>query len=110
MSSKPLETLSKGLAKLVKSVKEKRDDLNTKLSKKITISAADEEWLDNEGNTVDEQHIFDTLKAATNYEKALEQLDESGKEIVKKLRLLGGDREVTTTQTKRKRVCFLSFE
>ena len=61
-----------------------------KLSQQETLSA-DEQWLDHEANTVDEQYVLDHLEAASNYERGLEQLDENGKVIVKKLREWAGD-------------------
>jgi hypothetical protein len=47
--------------------------------------------LDYEANTVNEQRILNDLKAASDYERGLAQLDEAGKGIVKKLREWAGD-------------------
>jgi hypothetical protein len=52
MASKPLDILKKGL-KI--SFKAKKEDLEAKLSRQESISSSDEQWLDNEGNTIDEQ-------------------------------------------------------
>lgn len=91
MPLKPLEILKKGLSKFTKTIKARRDDLNTKLSRKETISSADEQWLDHDANVIDEERVLETLEAASDYERGLERLDEKGKEIVKKLREWAGD-------------------
>ena len=71
-------------------IKDKRRTLvaNLKLTCKEAISSSDEEWLDQDGDTVDEQRILDTMESASDYERAIEQLDENGKAIVRKLREL----------------------
>ena len=51
----------------------------------------DEQWLDHKANTVDEQCIIDKLEAASDYERGLARLDDTGKAIVKKLRDWAGD-------------------
>jgi hypothetical protein len=47
--------------------------------------------LDNEGNTIDERRVIDTLESASDYEQALEQLDVDEQAIIKKLRECAGD-------------------
>ena len=91
MASKPLDILKKGLAKLKNSFKTKKEHLEAKLSRQESISSSDGQWLDNEGNTIDKQRVIETLKSSSNYEKGLENLDEAGKVIVKKLREWGGE-------------------
>ena len=86
MASKPLDILKKGLVKLKNSLKAKKEQLEAKLSRQESISSSDEQWLDNEANTVDEQCVIDTLESSSNYKQGLEHLDEVGKVIVKKLR------------------------
>jgi predicted lipase len=68
MTLKPLDILKKGFAKLTQTITKKRDDLNIKLSRQEDISSADEHWLDNEGNTIDEQRILEKLESASDYE------------------------------------------
>lgn len=51
----------------------------------------DEHWLDNEANTIDEQHIIYALESSSDYERGLGCLDEQGKATVKKLREWAGD-------------------
>jgi hypothetical protein len=91
MAPKSLEILKKGLARFKEKIKTRKKDLETKLAKAETISSLDEHWLDHEANTVDEEHIINTLESASNYEQGLEHLDEAGKAIVKKLREWAGD-------------------
>ena len=91
MATKQLDILKKGLVKLKNSFKAKKEHLEGKLSRQESISSSDEQWLDNEGNTVDEQRVIDTLESSSNYERGLENLDEAGKVIIKKLREWGGD-------------------
>jgi hypothetical protein len=91
IASKPLDILKKGLVKLKNSFKAKKEQLEAKLSWQESISSLDECWLDNEANTVDEQHVIDTIESSSNYERGLEHLDEAGKVIVKRLREWGGD-------------------
>lgn len=57
--------------------------------------------LDNEGNTVDELQVLNTLESASDYNKALEPLDEKGKTIVQKLWEWAGDLP-KTVENKRK--------
>ena len=91
MAPKPLDTLKKGLAKFSKQIKDRKDELNAKLSRRETISSVDERWLDHEANTIDEQHVLEKLEAASDYERGLEKLGEDGKAIVKKLREWAGE-------------------
>ena len=44
MAPKPLDVLKKGLAKFSNCIKDRKDELTTKLSRKETISSADEKW------------------------------------------------------------------
>ena len=80
MALKPIKILKKGLSKLTKKIKDCRDELNTKfLAWKETILSLDEHWLDNEANTVGEQHVIDTLESTSDYEWAFQCLNENGK-------------------------------
>ena len=83
MAPKPLDILKKGLAKFSSQIKDRKDKLNTRLSRRETITSADEAWLDNKANTVDEQCILNALEEASDYERGVERLDEDGKKIVK---------------------------
>ena len=44
MAPKPLDNLKKGLAKISKQIKDRKDELNVKLSQRETISSVDERW------------------------------------------------------------------
>jgi hypothetical protein len=109
MAPKLLEVLKKGLAKFTETIKTRKKELSAKLARAETISSSDEHWLDNEGNTVDEQHVLDTLESASDYERGIERLDENGKAIVKKLREWAGDL-AKVTGNKRKRTSFYMFK
>ena len=109
MTPNRLDILKEGLSKFSKTVKDRKDKLNAKLSRKEPISSADEQWLDYEANTVDEQRILDDLEAASDYERGLAQLDEAGKGIVKKLREWAGDLAKVAGK-KRKRMRFSSLK
>jgi hypothetical protein len=74
-----------------KKIQDRKETLIAKLSRGEAISSANEQWLDQEANTVDEVHILQELEAASDYERGFERLDEGGKAIVKKLRVWAGD-------------------
>jgi hypothetical protein len=40
--------------------------------------------LDNEGNTIDEEHILEMLELAPDYNRAVAKLDSNGQEIVRR--------------------------
>jgi hypothetical protein len=73
MAPKPLDILKRGLTKFSEKIKACKDDLCAKLSRRETISSADEWWLDHKANTVDEQRVLDVLEAASDYERGLAQ-------------------------------------
>ena len=86
-----LSNISKSLEKGLPDLKTCKNELTVKLARAETISSSDEHWLDNEANTVDEEHVLDTLESALDYERGLERLGEDGKAIVKKLREWASD-------------------
>jgi hypothetical protein len=89
MAPTPLDTPKKGFSQLSETINDKRRTLVAKLSCKEAISSSDADWLDQEGNTVDEQCVMDTLELVSDYKRAVEQLDENGKAIVQKLKGAG---------------------
>lgn len=91
MAHKPLETLKKGLAKFEESIKTRKDELISKLARAESISSDDEQWLDNEANTINEQQVIDNLELASDYEREIGRLDENGEAIVRKLREWAGE-------------------
>jgi hypothetical protein len=102
MTSKPLEILKRGLAKFSKRIRDRKDTLDARLAQGETISSADEHWLDHEANIVDEQRVIDDLEAASDYERGLARLDDTGRAIVKKIGEWAGDL-VQIAGNKRKR-------
>jgi hypothetical protein len=109
MTLKGLNILKKGFSKFTKTIKAHRDELNTKLAQKETISSVDEHWLDHEANTIDEQCIIETLESASDYDQGLDQLDEKEKAIVQKLKEWAGDLAKATGK-KRKHTAFFLLE
>ena len=91
MAPGPLGILKKGLALLSKSIWTQKESLTARLAQQEVISSEKELWLDTEGNTVDELQVLNTLKSASDYDKALKGLDEKRKLIVQKLREWAGD-------------------
>ena len=81
-SKTPFSILRKGLNTLKYRVQTCKIDLEAKLRPKEKSMDADEEWLDNDGNVIDEQHILETLETASNYERGVERLNNMGKGIV----------------------------
>ena len=91
MDSKLLKGLENGLKLLKNQMKERKDVIVAKLNWKEKVSSDNEKWLDNEGNTVDEDRVADVLKRAHTPERILNEMDAADKEVMRKLRKLGGD-------------------
>jgi hypothetical protein len=92
MTSKPLDTLKKGLATLQRHISAKRDALTTCFKNRQPISKADETWLDQgEGNMVDEERVLDLLERAPDYEQELQQLSLQDKLVVENLQKLAAE-------------------
>ena len=91
MVPEPLTILKKGLAIFSQKIKVRKEQLQAKLAQKQSISLLDEQWLDHEANDVYEQQVLDALEKASNYERAVANLDENGQAAVKKLREWAGD-------------------
>ncbi|KAH8985149.1 hypothetical protein EDB92DRAFT_2029269 [Lactarius akahatsu] len=90
MSLNPLKVLKRGFSEFSGKIKERKDTLIKKLSRGEAISPSDEQWLDHEGNTIDEECILEVLQSAPDYERAVSELDDDGKAIVRKLREWAG--------------------
>ena len=82
---KPLETIKKGLNILKEQTHKWRTKLQADLQAKKKLSKQDEQWLDTEGNLVDEEHVVDLLERASDYERGLAQLDSNDKSVIQKL-------------------------
>ncbi|KAI9440580.1 hypothetical protein H4582DRAFT_1788482, partial [Lactarius indigo] len=76
--------------------------LEAKLKRSETLSSADEKWLDNEANIIDEQRVLEQLELASDYEREVARLDNKGKAIVEKLREWAGELLVKMVGRKRK--------
>jgi hypothetical protein len=74
MAKTPLKVLKKGLSILQQQVKAKKAQLEAKLRRDEKISDADEEWLDGNGNIVDEECVVEVLETASDYERRLQHL------------------------------------
>ena len=82
---KPLNILKKGLMKLCNQVQERKAKLEAELKVGQPISESDQEWLDGDGNLVNEEQVIEALEKASDYEQTLESLDMPHKMIVVKL-------------------------
>ncbi|KAJ3717029.1 hypothetical protein C8R42DRAFT_724670 [Lentinula raphanica] len=102
MPSNSLEILEKGLTTLKNWVEARWKDLTAWLGHKEMLTDGEERWLDNEGNTVDEEKLVDKLRDAASYKDALQRLSVMEKETVKKLRELAGA-DLKPAGNKRKR-------
>ncbi|TFK38962.1 hypothetical protein BDQ12DRAFT_722817 [Crucibulum laeve] len=107
MALKHLNILKKDFNKLLENIKDRRDKLNAKLSQGESISSSGKEWLDHEGNTIDEQCILDALESASDYERGWERLDEAGKGIVKRLREWAGDLVKETGNRQKHKILYI---
>ena len=90
MSSIPLEVLKRGFSEFSRKINIRKDKLNAKLSQGEAISISDKQWLDNDGNTIDKEHILEALELAPDYKKAAAELDDNRQGIMKKLKEWAG--------------------
>ncbi|KIK24426.1 hypothetical protein PISMIDRAFT_64833, partial [Pisolithus microcarpus 441] len=81
----PLDTIKKGLNILKEQAHEWKTRLQADLQVKKKLSKEDEQWLDGEGNLVDEECIVDLLERTSDYERSLMQLDSNDKQVIQKL-------------------------
>jgi ribosome assembly protein YihI (activator of Der GTPase) len=108
-STPALEILRKGLNALKNQVKKRKDALLERLNKKEKISAADEEWLDQGANHIEEDQLLDKLETVSDYERGLARLDSKEKGMVEKLEALGRDSKGTAPAVSNKRKSVLFF-
>ena len=85
MLETPLDAIKSGLSKLQKEVRKRKDDLTARLNWKETLSPKDEEWLDHDGNLVEEEAVVDLLETALDYWQALVGLDSQQTALMQKL-------------------------
>jgi hypothetical protein len=91
----PLEILKKALAALKDSVQKQKDGLVAHLNRKERISAADEAWLDNDDNYVEEDAMVSRLETASEYECEFAHLDATEMGLVEKLKKFAGEVKVS---------------
>jgi len=69
---KPIEILKKGLLKLHNQVQQRKSELEAKLKAGQPVSDADMDWLDGDGNLIDEeQGGGESWIIASDYERGL---------------------------------------
>ena len=85
-----LDSLKKGLHTLRNQVQERKSRIKSDQKAGKAISESDEDWLDGEGNLVDEERVVQDLEEASDYKRGLGRLDAEGRGIVQKLQVLGG--------------------
>ena len=100
-SRKALDSLKNAFLKLKKSTERRRKSLLNCLAKKEKLSEADETWLDNDGNLVDEECVIEALDAASDFERGVERLSDNGKAALDWLRQAAEG----NVSKKRKRTC-----
>jgi hypothetical protein len=106
-----LARLKSGLSALKKTVQKWRDALTERLKKEEKLSEAEEAWLDNDANHVEEDALMDKLENASDFERGLSRLDSREAGLVEKLKELAGDfgqQVVDKVSNKRKSACFPS--
>ncbi|KAF8432564.1 hypothetical protein L210DRAFT_858906, partial [Boletus edulis BED1] len=87
-----------GLRKLRDQTSAHKSALEAALKACQPISEADEEWLDNAGNLVNEEHVVDQLDRAADFGSALKHLDASDRSIVQELMELAGKKYAPSTK------------
>ncbi|KAG8215563.1 hypothetical protein J3R82DRAFT_7406 [Butyriboletus roseoflavus] len=102
---KPVEVLKKGLIKLRHQIQEWKAKLEIELKAGQLISESDENWLNGDGNLIDNKRVVEILDNASDYERGLGGLDSQDKTIVEKLQKLaenGGKNDAPSKRQKRK--------
>ena len=108
--TKPIDVLKKGLKALRKQNEARKSKIQADLDAQKSITESDEEWLDGEGNLVDEECVIDLLENASDYDKGFAGLCETDKIVVQRLKILAGAIQVAAPLgKKRKRMLSLIF-
>jgi hypothetical protein len=97
----PLNSLQKGLRILQNQVQSRKLRIEAHLKGNKVLTESDEEWLDGEGNLVDEERVVQDLEGASDYERELGRLDIKDQGIVKKLQTLGDSDRVMSKKRNR---------
>jgi len=98
---KPVDILKKGLTQLRNLTQDRRTTLEAVLKANQPLSEADEDWLDNAGNLVDEEWVVEALDCTSDYERELAKLSEKDKSVVQKLKDLASNGEKTLESLKK---------
>jgi hypothetical protein len=106
---KPIKVLKKGLVKLQGQIREWKATLEAELKAGQLISEADQDWLDGEGNLIDEERVVEILDNASDYNQSLDRLDSQAKKIVEKLQKLAGNDGKDVSSKKQKHKAFEIF-
>jgi hypothetical protein len=108
--TKPIDVLKKGLKALRKQNEARKSKIQADLDAQKSITESDEEWLDGEGNLVDEERVIDLLENASDYDEGFAGLCETDKNVVQRLKILAGAIQVAAPLgKKRKRMLSLIF-
>ena len=75
--TKPIDMLKKGLKALRKQNEARKLKIQADLDAQKSITESDEEWLDGEGNLVDEELVIDLLENASDYDEGFAPLTPS---------------------------------
>ncbi|KAG9308547.1 hypothetical protein JVU11DRAFT_11754 [Chiua virens] len=94
---KPVDILKKDLKKLQDETSAWKVTLQAALKANQPISQADEEWLDGDGNLVNEERVVSQIENALDYDCAVESLNLQDKSIVQKLVKLGDKKGISPT-------------
>ncbi|KAF8416911.1 hypothetical protein L210DRAFT_793783, partial [Boletus edulis BED1] len=76
--------------KLQDQTRDRKVSLEAALRGNQPISEADEDWLDNSGNLVDEECLIEKLAVAQDYEMAITSLDSQEQSMIQRLKEAAG--------------------
>ncbi|KIK79334.1 hypothetical protein PAXRUDRAFT_16383 [Paxillus rubicundulus Ve08.2h10] len=97
---KRVDVLKEGLSKLHNQIWDRKTKLEIELKAGQIISEADQDWLDGDGNLVDDERVVEALDNASDYEQGLEGLNSQDKLIVEKLQKLAGKGGIPSNKRK----------
>ena len=101
--TKPIDMLKKGLKALRKQNEAQKSKIQADLDVQKSIMESDEEWLDGEGNLVDEELVIDLLEDASDYDEGFTGLCETDKNVVQRLKILAGAIQVAALLGKKRK-------
>ena len=105
---KPISVFKNALLKLKKSFEKHRKHLLECLAQKEKLLETDVEWLNNEGNLINEEHVLETLDAASDFEQGVKQLSDDERAAFEQLKRVA-DNDVGKKRKRRSKcLCHLS--